>query len=305
VSQSEEQKAKAFETALNRQGFAFQYAVGQSAWRLARIGFSNWVPFVAEFPVRVQGADTRIDLILKHRTKPRFLVVETKSANWALAYWCFAKSGSTGFAPVIYSEILRKVRGQFFSEVRHLHGSDVIFDVAVEASTGEKGDARGSSRGAIEDAVGQVCRGLNGLIDYFRDNSHGDEERFEFFPVVVTTAELLTTSKPLTGSDLKTGTVALEGDVQSRSWVFLRYPQSPGLKHSVSLLVSRTLRLSRCRKRERGTSGRCGQSAAALCSAACCPLPLDRSTGLFAAEAGCFILGVPPQFASTSKENRR
>lgn len=233
MSQSQEQKVKAFEAALNRHGFALQYAVAKSAQELVNIGFSNWVPFVAEFPVRVQGADTRIDLILKHRRKPRFLVVKTKRVNRALAYWCFAKSGSTGFAPVVYSEILRKVSGQFLSEVRDLHGSEVIFDVAVEASTGEPGDARGSSRGAIEDAVGQVCRGLNGLIEYFRDNSHGDEESFEFFPVVVTTAELLTTSKPLTGSDLKTGTVALEGDVQSRSWVFLRYPQSPGLKHSV------------------------------------------------------------------------
>jgi hypothetical protein len=243
VRQSQEQKAKAFEAALNRHGFAFQYAVAQSAWRLATIGFSNWVPFVAEFPVRVQGVGTRIDLILRHRTKPRFLVIESKRANPALAYWCFAKSGSTGFAPVIYSEILCKVSGQFLSEVRELYGSDIIYDVAVEAPTGEKGDARGSSRGAIEDAVGQVCRGLNGLIEYFRINSHSDEESFEFFPVVVTTAELLTTSKPLTESDLTTGTVALGGDVQSRPWVFLRYPQSPGLKHSAPSSAAGTTEL--------------------------------------------------------------
>ena len=233
MSQSEEQKAKAFEAALNRHGYALQYAVAQSAWRLATTGFSKWVPYVAEFPVRVQGVDTRIDLILNHRTKPRFLVVETKRANPALAYWCFAKSGSTGFAPVIYSEILRKVSGQVLSEVQALHGSNDIFDVAVEASAGGKGDARGSSRGAIEEAVGQVCRGLNGLIEYFQINSRGAEKSFEFLPVVVTTAELLTTAKPLTESDLSTGKVDLGGNVQNRPWVFFRYPQSPGLKHSV------------------------------------------------------------------------
>jgi hypothetical protein len=243
MSQSQEQKVRAFEAALNRHGYALQYAVAQSAKELARFGSSNWFPFVPEFPVSVQGAGTRIDLILKHGRKPSYLVVETKRVNPALAYWCFARAGSTGFAPVVYSEILLKVRGQFRSKVRELHGSDVIFDVAVEASTGEQGDACESSRGAIEDAVGQVCHGLNGLIEYFRDNSHGDEENFEFFPVVVTTAELLTTSKPLTGSDLKTGTVALDGDVQSRPWVYLRYPQSPGLKHSVRSSIAGTTEL--------------------------------------------------------------
>jgi hypothetical protein len=49
----------------------------------------------------------------------------------------------------------------------------------------------------------------------------------------VTTADLLTTAKPLTESDLSTGQVALGGEVQSQPWVFFCYPQSPGLKHSV------------------------------------------------------------------------
>jgi hypothetical protein len=248
VSQGEEQKAKAFEAALNRHGFALQYAVAQSAWRVASIGRSSWFPFLSEFPVRVQGADTRIDLVLVNRNRPdrpRFFVVETKRANPALAYWCFAKSGLRGAwgLPVVCSEVLRKTNGQFRSEVRELHGSNVIFDVAVEASTGVKGDERGSSRGAIEDSVGQVCRGLNGLIEYFRLCDNVDEENLEFLPVVVTTAELLTTSKTLTESDLTTGTVALGGNVQSRPWVYFRYPQSPGLKHLVPSSAAGTTEL--------------------------------------------------------------
>ena len=240
MTQGEEQKAKAFEAALDRHGFALQYAVVQSAKELARFGFSNWFPVVPEFPVRVQGADTRIDLILQHRTKPSFLVVETKRANPALAYWCFAKSGfgGAGQLPVIYSEILRKVDGQFFTEVQNGTGVDAIYDVVVEASTGKKGDERGSHSGAIEDAVGQVCRGLNGLIEYFRLYSNVAEEPLEFFPVVVTTAELLITAKPLTESDLSTGKVALGGEVRSQPWVFFRYPQSPGLKHSVPVITA-------------------------------------------------------------------
>jgi hypothetical protein len=246
VSQSQEQKAKAFEAALNRHGYALQYAVTQSAKELARFEWSNWFPFVPEFPVRVQGADTRIDLIFRHRRKPSYLVVETKRANPALAYWCFAKSGFDGELawPVIYSEVLRKVGGQFFTEVQHGRAVDEgIYDVAVEAPTGAKGDDRGSRSGAIEDAVGQVCRGLNGLIEYFRLYGHVDKEPVEFFPVVVTTAELLTTARPLTESDLSTGKMALGGEVQSRPWVFFRYPQSPGLKHSVPVSEADTSRL--------------------------------------------------------------
>jgi hypothetical protein len=250
VSQNQEQKAKAFEAALNRHGFALQYAVAQSARALAQFEFGNWFPVVPEFPVRVQGADTRIDLILQHRTKPSYLVVETKRANPALAYWCFAKSGLRGewAYNVLYSEILRKVGGQFFTEVRNGTGVDAIYDVAVEASTGEKGDERGSRSGAIEDAVGQVCRGLNGLIEYFRLYGRVDEEPLEFFPIVVTTAELLTTRKPLTESDLSTGKVALGGEVQSEPWVFFRYPQSPGLKHSVPVITADTSPLDKALK---------------------------------------------------------
>jgi hypothetical protein len=87
-----------------------------------------------------------------------------------LAYWRFAESefGGAGQLPVIYSAILRKVDGQFFTEVRSGTAVDTVYDVAVEASTSEKGDERGSHSGAIEDAVGEVCRGLNGLIEYFR-----------------------------------------------------------------------------------------------------------------------------------------
>ena len=190
MSQSQEQKAKAFEAALNRHGFALQYAVAQSARDLARFEWSNWFPFVPEFPVRVQGADTTIDLILQHRMKPSYLVVETKRANPALAYWCFAKSGLRGewAYNILYSEILRKVGGQFFTEVRHGRAVDAIYDVAVEAPTGAKGDERGSRSGAIGDAVGQVCRGLNGLIEYFQLYGIVDMAPLEFFPVVVTTA---------------------------------------------------------------------------------------------------------------------
>lgn len=251
MSQSKERKAKAFEAALNRQGFPLQYAVAQSARELASFEFSNWFPFVPEFPVRVQGANTRIDLILQHRRKPSYLVVETKRANPALAYWCFAKSGFKGelAVPVIYFETLRKVDGQFFTEVRHGRAVDEgIYDVAVEASTGEKGDNRGPRSGAIEDAVGQVCRGLNGLIEYFRLYGRVDEEPVEFFPVVVTTGELLTTAKPLTESDLSTGKVALGGEVQSQPWVFFRYPQSPGLKHSVPVSEADTSSLDKALK---------------------------------------------------------
>jgi hypothetical protein len=220
---------------------------------LAAFGASRWFPFVAEFPVSVQGVGTRIDLVLVNHDrpdKPRFLVVETKRANPALTYWCFAESGfgGAGRLPVIYSEILSKVDAAFRSEVKDIRGVDAIYDVAVEASTRAKGDERGSSRGAIEEAVGQVCRGLNGLIEYFRPHGQVVERTLEFFPMVVTTAELLTTTKTLRESDLETGRITLGREVQSRPWVFYRYPQSPGLKHSIPANSAKPLDLPKALK---------------------------------------------------------
>jgi hypothetical protein len=41
------------------------------------------------------------------------------------------------------------------------------YHFAVEAKTKNKGDEAGSGKGQIEEAAGQLCRGLNGLIDFF------------------------------------------------------------------------------------------------------------------------------------------
>jgi hypothetical protein len=75
-----------------------------------------------------------------------------------------------------------------------------------------------------------------------------DEKPLEFFPVVVTTAELLTTAKPLAESNLRTGKVALGGAVPSQPWIFFRYPQSPGLKHSVPVNAADTSGLDKALK---------------------------------------------------------
>ena len=228
MSQSQEQKAKAFEAALNRHGFALQYAVAQSAKELARFGFSNWFPFVPSsrsgFRVLTRGLTSSFSTERsqvfswsrpRERTRPwpTGALRSRDSAVWALlssTQRFFAKSGASSF-----------------TEVRHGTGVDAIYDVAVEASTGEKGDERGSRSGAIEDAVGQVCRGLNGLIEYFRLYGHVDAEPFEFFPVVVTTAELLTTAKPLTESDLSTGRVDPRGRSPESALGLLPLPSVP------------------------------------------------------------------------------
>jgi hypothetical protein len=58
-----------FEKELNKHGDPFQYAVVEKMKSLADEDFrkSMWIFEATELPVRVNGADTRIDIVLKKR----------------------------------------------------------------------------------------------------------------------------------------------------------------------------------------------------------------------------------------------
>ena len=88
---------KGFAEILNRHGYGFQYAVLKQAHILADSRDSSWRFIASEFPVRVQGFDTRIDFILKRATdnifdQHFFLIAECKRANPAYSNWCFARA---------------------------------------------------------------------------------------------------------------------------------------------------------------------------------------------------------------------
>lgn len=230
----------AFEKALSRHGHGFQYAVLREAQSLALSQRSHWIPWIPEFPVDVQGSGTRIDIVLRHKRRPLYLVCECKRANPALSNWCFARAtypDEMEFSAQSYIETIIIKDNQPQSGLVNLSNSNRIYQVAIELRSNDKGDNSSRGRGEIEDAATQVCRGFNGLIDFFssRQNILLNEDSYVgFIPAIITTARLLATEADVADADIATGQVTLlEPPLQEKDWIWYSYSQSPGLKHSL------------------------------------------------------------------------
>jgi hypothetical protein len=108
-----------------------------------------------------------------------------------------------------------------------------IYHVGLELrQEGEKGDAYSSGRQAIEDAATQVCRGLNGLVNFCARTMAVRTP--VFLPAIFTTARLWVSDINLADADLATGTFpSNSGELKEVTWLLYQYNQSPGLKHAV------------------------------------------------------------------------
>jgi hypothetical protein len=118
--------------------------------------------------------------------------------------------------------------------VSNLNNLTDAYHFGVEVRASKPGDDKGESGRAIEDAVTQVLRGLNGYLEALSQN----KELFEgtktyLLPVIFTTAQLWTSSADLGLADLSTGDIDLSKDkFESVPWLWYQYHMSPGLKHS-------------------------------------------------------------------------
>jgi hypothetical protein len=245
------QVAKSFEAALNRHGYGFQYSVLREAEQLAMQGKSPWGFSVSEFPVEVQGSGTRIDFVLKNYRQCLYMVAECKRANPALSNWCFAKvpeSIPNSSRDSVFVEVACVPDvGAWYTATQHRFHSSNVYHIALEVRTRERGDPGGSDRGAIEQAATQVCRGLNGLLNFFKGDpdvfkgERGNDSIIGFLPVIFTTARLWASDVDLSSADLQQGKFDLAGvNLEEKLWLFYHYHQSPGLKHSVDTLKAST-----------------------------------------------------------------
>lgn len=125
--------------------------------------------------------------------------------------------------------------------IRPLPDSDNVFQIAVEARTSEpkSKDEGGTGKGQIEEAAGQVCRGLNGLVQFFYDRGvliKQAKKEISFVPMIVTTANLWVTDDILSGASPTTGKMSHESlSVRPVKWLWYQYHQSPSLKHNVQV----------------------------------------------------------------------
>jgi hypothetical protein len=230
----------AFRKILNSHGYPFQQAVTKLAVETgAKPHESPWYFDVTEFPVSVNGFDTRIDLVLKRRDQGGYMIGECKRANPALSNWCFARVLNVRRRNNPMKLLVEGVR---FYKQELLNGvfadmSDKIFHIGTEVTSNLKGDAKGSQgRGEIESAAGQVLKGVNGMVEYFSKHpaTIGTTRIVHFVPVIFTTARLWSSEVNLSDAEIETGALNAETvTLKPEPWVWLNYNLSPALKHSI------------------------------------------------------------------------
>jgi hypothetical protein len=193
--------------------------------------------------VEVRGHSTRIDFLL-HQISwdgagvTRFLAAECKRANPALSNWCFARAKylrrdlEDDRRPIV--EHVRFDGTNFSSEPQALGYGREVYALGYEVRADQKGDGA-PGRGAIEEACGQILRGVNGLVHLLRAAPHllCMNKPVPIIPVVFTTANLWTTAVDVGDADLNTGELTGESPVEPASWLWFRYNMSPGLRHDL------------------------------------------------------------------------
>lgn len=231
-----------FEGALNRHGHPFQYAVLRRVKELADARQSRWRFEASEFPVAVKNQNTRIDFVLRQTSEDapdHFLVAECKRANPSLSDWLFARAPyvrRSESSPTILFEKVRTKGRTVSSSTTRPEASENVYHIAIEVKGTTTGDAGGSGRGTIEDAAGQVVRGVNGLIECLAQNLRllPTNANVTFVPVIFTTARIWATEVDLGSTDLASGRVALGAHgATEKPWLWLQYHVSPSLRHSV------------------------------------------------------------------------
>jgi hypothetical protein len=236
---------------LNHHGYAFQYSVIEFMAELRRQQRSDWELEAAEFPVSVQQASTRIDFIFR-KTRPHvYLIGECKRVNPALSNWCFAGSayvkGSSSLDKLTFqsawvpapSKELLQLRSRI-EVTRMLTGvissdSQSAYHVGLSVRSNQPGDSHSKNTDAIEDAAGQVCKGLNGLIEHFNSQrlKLPQNEILYFLPAIFTTARILTTDVDLASANIDKGEFESGSiSVKEAPWVWYQYHLSPALKHT-------------------------------------------------------------------------
>lgn len=234
---------KGFQEYLNSHGYSFQYAVIKVSENEYR-NHSPWTLPTIEFPVTINNANTRVDLVFEHFRFPRYLVAECKRVNPALGNWCFARSpyaDSVYAASRFYAEQLFWDGPNVRTEIVNLGIVDNICHLGAEVRASDRGDSQGSGRGAIEEAATQLLRGYNGIIDLLKTipAAGKNKSRALFVPVLFTTARLWISTADLSLADVVTGNMDLTpSELKETPWLIYQYPQSRALRHSLESVTS-------------------------------------------------------------------
>jgi hypothetical protein len=235
-----------FNDTLKRHGYALPQAILQAA-ALANHrsdqewGTSMWQMEQTEFPVSVQGFDTRIDLVLRsfvrNGTQSALMACECKRANPAYSAWCFCKyrrfvNKATGAYDNFYAQQIHSPNqgsdGLFVASVPLTGIQSSAYHLGLETKVEAKGDPA-PENDQIEKACTQVCRGVSGLVEHYASHPKLVDTPHTILPVIFTTANLWVSDVSLWEADLVTGHPPEVKELKAVDWVHYQYVMSPGL----------------------------------------------------------------------------
>jgi len=203
--------------ALNEQGYLFREACEQALKN--KEGTTGWEVKASEYPVSLQGQDTRVDIVLRSKTSSSpelYALVECKRADPAYIYWIFGAPGLP-FGDALCSTLgleCREIRSdrpyQASRFVTRLHFNLLTHGAESWLEARKGSNRRTSTPQNIENAFGQVLKGVGGLAQEQLDQRHKSGDLFKtfFVPVVVTTASLYVAYYETRNVDLSTGQIA-------------------------------------------------------------------------------------------------
>jgi len=233
---------------MDQHGFLFRDACAH-ALRESR-STAGWHVIDCEYPVESAAGDTRIDILLSlahtHHLLNAYAVVECKRVDPLRFCWVFGSAESSDRLPALmavdWDDPLGTRRSAIVEWdwpsncVPSVSVSDWWLNVARDAKGNDK-ERTGTSPQPIEEALGQLARGVAGFATqkcYSRTLPVGLEssDRAVLIPVILTTARLYAATYSVGDVDVTSGRLAEQlvsfgssrGKVDELPWVALNYP---------------------------------------------------------------------------------
>src|SRR5581483_5572215 len=226
---------------LNEHGYAFHYAALRHAMEVESSPFSPWRVAASELPVNVNGKDTRVDFVLRHKSDVAFMVVECKRVNPAFTDWCFFRAPfvrADDHHPTYWLEHWERIPEHGWTVVKGVPRGDAkgAYHIALSLKGKREGDKCGSDgRQGAEEAFTQAMRHSAGLVKMLSEHRGlvplpGLQERV-IVPAVFTTARLWTSEVDLGLADLASGQIDAKDVVMTeRPWIAFQYHTTQGLR---------------------------------------------------------------------------
>jgi hypothetical protein len=228
--------------ALNEQGYLFR-EICEHTLRDSE-NTTGWEVKASEYPVSLTGQDTKVDIVLraKRQIPPElYALVECKRADPSYIYWLFGASRPP-YGGALCSTLgfeCRQTRSDSpYQANRLVPQLEFRIDTNgveswLEVNARKTSDRRASTPQNIENAFGQVLKGIGGFAQEQLAQRTKSRELFEtfFVPVVVTTAELYVAYYKIKDIDLGTGKISRgkvlfgseEEPAMEEPWVLLDY----------------------------------------------------------------------------------